>query len=43
MKKQAGNIGHEAHLGGAFAGIIATIILEPKVIPYFWNYITSLF
>jgi len=43
MKKQAGNIGHEAHLGGAFAGIIGTIILEPKVIPYFWNYVTSVF
>lgn len=40
MKRQRGNIGHEAHLGGAIAGVIATVILNPNVLPYFWNYIT---
>jgi membrane associated rhomboid family serine protease len=27
MKKKLGNIGHEAHLGGAIGGVIATLIL----------------
>jgi membrane associated rhomboid family serine protease len=27
MKQQFGNIGHEAHLGGALGGVIATLIL----------------
>jgi membrane associated rhomboid family serine protease len=27
MKKRFGNIGHEAHLGGAIGGVIATLIL----------------
>ncbi len=28
-------IGHEAHLGGALAGILATIAVEPKVLSHF--------
>lgn len=32
MKKQLGNIGHSAHLGGAIAGYIFTLILAPKLI-----------
>ena len=27
------NIGHEAHLGGAVAGLIVTIVLRPRVVP----------
>jgi len=32
MKKQWGNIGHSAHIGGAIGGFILTIILYPQVI-----------
>ncbi len=32
MKKQWGNIGHSAHLGGAIGGFILTIILFPQVL-----------
>jgi len=31
MKKQWGNIGHSAHLGGAIGGFLLTIILYPQV------------
>lgn len=33
MQKQLGNIGHEAHLGGAIVGLIAPIIFYPEI---FW-------
>jgi membrane associated rhomboid family serine protease len=29
MKKQLGNVGHSAHLGGAMGGFILTILLNP--------------
>lgn len=32
MKKQLGNIGHSAHLGGAIGGFILTILLYPNII-----------
>jgi membrane associated rhomboid family serine protease len=32
MKKQLGNIGHSAHLGGAMGGFIVTILLFPNII-----------
>ena len=32
MKKQWGNIGHSAHLGGAIGGFILTILLYPQVL-----------
>ncbi len=32
MKKQWGNIGHSAHLGGAIGGFLLTIILFPQVL-----------
>ncbi len=32
MKKSLGNIGHSAHLGGAIAGYVLTIILHPSVL-----------
>lgn len=32
MKKQSGNIGHTAHFGGAVAGFLATLLIEPKII-----------
>ncbi len=31
MQKQLGNIGHEAHLGGAIVGLIAPIIFYPEI------------
>ncbi|PWG05009.1 rhomboid family intramembrane serine protease [Polaribacter aquimarinus] len=31
MKKQLGNIGHSAHLGGAIGGFAATLLLEPSI------------
>tara|TARA_B100000809_G_C15030492_1_gene491777 strand:+ start:493 stop:1146 length:654 start_codon:yes stop_codon:yes gene_type:complete len=31
MKKQVGNIGHAAHLGGAIGGFILTLILRPEL------------
>jgi membrane associated rhomboid family serine protease len=35
MKSKFGNIGHEAHLGGALGGIIATVILIDGAIKIF--------
>ncbi len=32
MKNRIGNIGHSAHLGGAIAGYLLTILLEPQVL-----------
>ncbi len=32
IKKQVDNIGHEAHLGGALAGIIISIFLSPHIL-----------
>jgi membrane associated rhomboid family serine protease len=32
MKKQLGNIGHSAHLGGAIGGYALTLLLHPSVI-----------
>jgi membrane associated rhomboid family serine protease len=32
MKKQWGNIGHSAHLGGAIGGFVLTIVLFPQVV-----------
>ena len=34
MKKGIGNIGHSAHIGGAIAGFILTLILFPSVLEY---------
>ena len=31
MKKQLGNIGHDAHFGGAIAGYVVTLILYPSL------------
>ncbi|TVZ57213.1 rhomboid family protein [Lutibacter sp. Hel_I_33_5] len=31
MKKQLGNIGHSAHLGGAIGGFVLTLLLEPRI------------
>lgn len=34
-KSMRGNINHEAHLGGAFSGLILTIILFPGIVTHF--------
>jgi membrane associated rhomboid family serine protease len=31
MKKQIGNVGHSAHLGGAMGGFVLTLILKPQI------------
>ena len=32
MKKQIGNIGHSAHLGGAIGGYALTLLVFPQII-----------
>lgn len=32
MKKQIGNVGHTAHIGGAIAGFVSSILLMPNVL-----------
>jgi len=32
MKKQIGNIGHAAHFGGAVAGLLGVLIINPELI-----------
>ncbi|MEM9680212.1 MAG: rhomboid family intramembrane serine protease [Bacteroidota bacterium] len=32
MKKNIGNIGHDAHFGGAVGGYVVTLILEPRIL-----------
>lgn len=32
MKKQIGNVGHSAHLGGAITGFILTLLIRPQLI-----------
>lgn len=36
IKSRAGNIGHEAHLGGALTGILGTLIINPQVAVENW-------
>ena len=31
MKKQLGNVGHSAHLGGAIGGFVLTLLLNPSI------------
>lgn len=31
MKKQLGNIGHSAHLGGAIGGFVLTLLMQPSI------------
>jgi len=33
LRRQIGNIGHDAHLGGAIIGLIVTTILHPAIVP----------
>lgn len=35
MKKNFGNIGHEAHLGGALGGFVSTLVLIPDALQVF--------
>src|SRR5690606_20706371 len=41
MKTRLGNIGHEAHLGGAFGGVIATFLLIQGSFQLFLSYFTG--
>lgn len=36
IKRQADNIGHEAHLGGAICGTIMAVLLQPSVLVHNW-------
>ncbi len=42
MKNQWGNIGHAAHLGGAIAGLLITILLVPSLIWEAWKILSLL-
>ena len=37
------NVGHEAHLVGAVAGLLVTIVIQPRVIPNVFGQIAGLF
>lgn len=41
-KKGNSNINHSAHLWGALYGVILTIALEPRIIPYFLKKLTQI-
>lgn len=41
-KKGNSNINHSAHLWGAAYGVIMTIIIEPRVVPHFFNQLMQL-
>lgn len=41
MGRNNDNIGHDAHLAGAVIGVLATILVEPRALPYFISQITS--
>lgn len=41
-KQGNSNINHSAHLWGALYGVILTIALEPRIIPYFLNQLSKL-
>lgn len=34
MKKQIGNIGHDAHFGGAIGGFVLAIVFQPSLLKY---------
>ena len=36
IKSQQGNIGHEAHLGGAIIGVLSTLIIKPSIFVQNW-------
>ena len=38
-----GNIGHDAHLWGAFAGIVITVLLRPQVVKTFNQWLSQAF
>ena len=42
MQKQLGNIGHEAHLGGAIVGLIFPLILYPELFEQNMKYILGM-
>ncbi|MFV0470380.1 MAG: rhomboid family intramembrane serine protease [Dysgonomonas sp.] len=43
MKKQLGNIGHDAHLGGAVVGLLLAILMDPETLQYNALYIGIMF
>ena len=43
MQRGVGRIGHEAHLGGAIAGLVLTLALDPGVFPRFLQQLQSAF
>ena len=42
MKSKLGNIGHEAHLGGAIGGVVATLLLIDGAVRVLLNHFNSL-
>ena len=43
MRAQNDNIGHDAHLFGAIAGVAITILLYPNMVAHFLAQITAIF
>lgn len=42
MKKRIGNIGHDAHFGGAIGGYVITLILKPSLLETNFGYVALL-
>ncbi len=42
-RKAADSINHDAHFYGALSGVMITIMLYPKVVPYFFQTISAVF
>lgn len=42
MRKQLGNIGHEAHLGGAIIGLIVPLLVKPELVQQNLIYIVGM-
>jgi membrane associated rhomboid family serine protease len=39
-RRGAGNVNHSAHLWGAAYGVLVTVLVDPRVLPYFLNALT---
>jgi membrane associated rhomboid family serine protease len=39
-RRGSGNVNHSAHLWGAAYGVLVTVLVDPRVLPYFLNALT---
>jgi membrane associated rhomboid family serine protease len=42
IRSGLGNLGHEAHLGGAIAGVLISLLIEPKLLTARWWLVAAL-